>query len=62
MTQLTPTQQQILAEIEAAKQNVNTDGYKMSIGEIINLCRDGEMKLDPAFQRLFRWEDEQKQN
>ncbi|EOX4914791.1 DUF262 domain-containing protein [Vibrio diabolicus] len=60
MTQLTPTQQQILAEIEAAKQNVNTDGYKMSIGEIINLCRDGEMKLDPAFQRLFRWEDEQK--
>lgn len=60
MSELTPAQSAILAEIEKAKQNVKADGYKMSIGEVINLCRDGEMKLDPAFQRLFRWDDEQK--
>lgn len=32
----------------------------MSIGEIINLYKDGELELTPAYQRLFRWDDEQK--
>ncbi len=32
----------------------------MSIGEIINLYKDGDIKLNPAFQRLFRWKEEQK--
>lgn len=32
----------------------------MSIGEVINLYKDGELKIDPVFQRLFRWEDERK--
>lgn len=53
-------QQKIKDEIESARQNIKTDGYSMSIGEIINLYRDEELILDPAFQRLFRWEDEQK--
>lgn len=58
--ELTPVQKSIIEEIEEAKQQVKTDGYKMSIGELVNLYNDGEIKLDPAFQRLFRWEDEQK--
>jgi len=57
---LTPTQANILDQIAEARQNVKTDGYPMSIGELINLYKDGDIKLDPAFQRLFRWEDEQK--
>lgn len=57
---LTPTQKDILTQINEARQNVKTDGYPMSIGELINLYKDGDIKLDPAFQRLFRWEDEQK--
>lgn len=60
MSQLTPIQNQILEQINQAKQNVKTDGYPMSIGELINLYKEGDIVLDPAFQRLFRWEDEQK--
>ena len=32
----------------------------MSIGEIINLYRDRELVIRPAFQRLFRWTPYQK--
>lgn len=47
-------------EIQAARQKVVTDGYDMSVGEILNLYRDDELVIDPAFQRLFRWDDERK--
>lgn len=60
MAELTDLQQRIIDEIDVAKQNVKTDGYAMSIGELINLYRDGDIVLDPAFQRLFRWDDDQK--
>lgn len=58
--QLTENQKKIKDELEIARQNIKTDGYSMSIGELINLYRDSDLKLDPAFQRLFRWDDEQK--
>ncbi len=58
--QLTENQKKIKDELEIARQNIKTDGYSMSIGELINLYRDNDLKLDPAFQRLFRWDDEQK--
>lgn len=47
-------------EIAKARKNVVTDGYDMSLGEIINLYRDNELVIDPVFQRLFRWDDERK--
>lgn len=47
-------------EIQTARKKVITDGYEMSIGEIINLYKDGELVIDPVFQRLFRWDDERK--
>lgn len=47
-------------EIDLAKTNINTDAYAMSIGEIINLYRDQELVIRPAFQRLFRWNEFQK--
>lgn len=47
-------------EIKDARNDVVTDGYEMSIGEIINLYKDKELVIDPVFQRLFRWEDERK--
>src|SRR5690554_3423899 len=53
-------QQLILNEISSARKTIKTDDYSMSIGELANLYKDKEIKLDPAFQRLFRWEDEQK--
>lgn len=47
-------------EIQAAKGEIFSTGYEMSIGELINLYRDEEMRIDPAFQRLFRWDETRK--
>lgn len=47
-------------EIKAARKEIIADGYEMSIGELINLYKDNELKIDPAFQRLFRWDDTRK--
>ncbi|MEZ8190411.1 DUF262 domain-containing protein [Vibrio sp. 10N.286.46.A8] len=56
----TEIQDKIVEQIESASHTVRTDGYSMSIGELVNLYRDGDLILDPAYQRLFRWEDHQK--
>jgi hypothetical protein len=50
----------LLEEVQAARKKVVADGYDMSLGELINLYRDNELKIDPVFQRLFRWDDERK--
>lgn len=47
-------------EIEAARRKVSTDEYGMSIGEIVTMYEKDELVINPAFQRLFRWEDHQK--
>lgn len=47
-------------EIESARKKIVTDGYGMSLGEIISIYKNNELKIDPAFQRLFRWDDERK--
>ncbi|WP_299973720.1 DUF262 domain-containing protein [uncultured Pseudoteredinibacter sp.] len=54
------SQEAIQNEISLARKTIKTDDYSMSVGELINLYKDGEITLDPAFQRLFRWEDTQK--
>jgi len=43
-------------EIKSARTEIVSDGYDMSVGEIINLYRDEEILINPAFQRLFRWD------
>ncbi|MBU2167641.1 MAG: DUF262 domain-containing protein [Alphaproteobacteria bacterium] len=50
----------LVDEIKSARKTVVTDGYEMSVGEIINLYKDNELVIDPVFQRLFRWDDERK--
>lgn len=47
-------------EIEDARRLVATDEFSMSLGEVTNLFRDGEIVINPNFQRLFRWSDNQK--
>ncbi len=47
-------------EVLEARQEIHSDSYPMSLGELTNLYRDGELVIAPAFQRLFRWDDEQK--
>jgi Protein of unknown function DUF262 len=45
----------IIEQVNNAKKEFITDGYTMSIGEIINLYKDGELIIDLDFQRAFRW-------
>jgi hypothetical protein len=47
-------------EIEARRAEIRSDGYPMSIGELISIYRDDELDIHPEFQRFFRWSDEQK--
>ena len=47
-------------EIENAQRLVKTDAYQMSVGEVVNMYKDGEFLINPDFQRLFRWEIGQK--
>jgi hypothetical protein len=43
-------------EIKQARKEIVSDGYDMSLGEIINLYKDEELKINPEFQRRFRWD------
>lgn len=51
---------QIEQEIAKNRSKIHTDSYPMSIGEIINLYKDGELDIHPEFQRIYRWSDSQK--
>ena len=43
-------------EISKARKEIVSDGYDMSLGEVMNLYKDNELKINPEFQRLFRWD------
>jgi hypothetical protein len=47
-------------QIDERRQEIHTDGYPMSIGEIQNIYASGELDIHPEFQRFFRWSPEQK--
>lgn len=47
-------------QIEKKSKEIKTDGYPMSIGELINLYKDGDLIVFPEYQRYFRWSQRQK--
>ncbi len=47
-------------DIQRARKRISREGYDMSIGELISLHDRGELVISPPYQRLYRWEDEQK--
>lgn len=47
-------------EINAARKEIVSDGYDMSLGEVLNLYKDKELSINPEFQRLFRWDQTRK--
>lgn len=47
-------------QILEARRLIVSDGYPISIGELTNMYKDGELQIRPAFQRFFRWNDHQK--
>jgi hypothetical protein len=50
----------LLAEIDTKIGEVRTDAIDLSFGEIINLRVNNEIRIDPEYQRLFRWSNEQR--
>lgn len=51
---------QLQIEIESVRKEIKTDNFSMSIRELVQVYRDGDLELSPAYQRLFRWSDETK--
>lgn len=51
---------QLQIEIENVRKEIKTDNFSMAIRELIQVYRDGDLELSPAYQRLFRWSDETK--
>jgi hypothetical protein len=47
-------------EIEKRAKQIHTDGYALSIGELMSLYKDKEIDIHPEFQRFFRWTPNQK--
>jgi hypothetical protein len=47
-------------EIETGRQNIYAEGYDMSFGELVSLYNSKELIVNPAYQRLFRWDISQK--
>lgn len=47
-------------KIDEKSKEIHTDGYPMSLGELINMYKDKELHLQPDFQRFFRWTAAQK--
>lgn len=62
MTSLGDAEKQaaLLAEIDEKIGEVRTEAVDLTFGEIINLKSENEIKIDPEYQRLFRWSNEQK--
>jgi hypothetical protein len=48
------------SQLEAARRNIFTDSYPMSVGELSNMYTEGDLIIRPPFQRLFRWDEDQK--
>lgn len=47
-------------EIDEMRKEIKTDSYQMSIGEFVNLYKEGEVDIHPEFQRFYRWTEPQK--
>lgn len=61
-TERTPTTldiQKLEKEIEQQRNSLSTDRLDMSFGEIMSMYEREEIIINPAFQRLFRWDIEQ---
>jgi hypothetical protein len=43
------------SQVDRHRKEIHTDSYPMSIGELVNLYRDGELEIHPEYQRFFRW-------
>lgn len=50
----------LISEIDTVRKEIKTDNFSMAVRELIQIYKDGDLELFPSYQRLFRWDDEQK--
>ncbi len=43
-------------KIAQNRQEIKADRMDMSLGEIMNMCEDDEIRISPGYQRAFRWD------
>ncbi|WP_293003148.1 DUF262 domain-containing protein [Nevskia sp.] len=54
------TVEALRTELKSARHKVVTDGYDMSLGEVASMYKNGELEIDPNYQRLYRWDESQR--
>ncbi len=54
------TTDELLNEIDSARNSLKTDRLDMSFGEIMSMYEREEIIINPEFQRFYRWTDYQK--
>ena len=47
----------LIQEIDRIRKNIDTDKLDMSFNEIRDMCKTGELIINPDFQRTFRWKN-----
>lgn len=47
-------------EIGRYRSDIRTNQWSISIGELFSMYERGQLEINPAFQRFFRWSDVQK--
>ena len=52
--------EQLKIQIEKERNLLHTDRLDVSFGEIMRMYEDKEIVIKPAFQRYFRWDEEQR--
>jgi hypothetical protein len=51
---------QLEKQIETQRNLLKTDRLDLSFGEIMSMYERRELVIKPAFQRYFRWDEEQR--
>ncbi|TAG85946.1 MAG: DUF262 domain-containing protein [Bacteroidetes bacterium] len=51
--------EKITQEINDQRNILKTERLDMSFGELMTMYKEGELKINPAFQRHFKWNNEQ---
>lgn len=49
----------LISEIEDKIKTVRTKSLDLSFNELLDMYKDGELIIDPEYQRLFRWSESQ---
>ncbi len=48
----------MLADLDRHRRSVDTDYFDLSLRELVRMVVEEEIKIAPAYQRQFRWDDE----